>query len=178
MSVGRVASCKLLWNDRWRIIWNQTEHWKARHGWMWHTTQVVTEGGGRCVCSLSILPKLDSAVCNFGFHLVFAIDKTVHEQMQNSHCAHLVPSYSNCVGRNLHFFKTSVTAELTVSRIFRFFSLTLLLCFTCRINYPKHKSHLLFRISQKKQVVQRNVSDDKWDRILKDRDVVVCTEPY
>lgn len=51
----------------------------------------MTEGGGRCVYSLSIPLKLDSVEYSFCNHLMFAVNIIMHKQMQNSHCVHIVP---------------------------------------------------------------------------------------
>lgn len=87
------------------------------------------------------------------------------------------PNTSNVL-KEIYVFKTSITAEPTVPRAFKLFFFTLTLYSTCRINYPKHNSHLLFRIFQKKKVVQRNLADDKRNRILKNRGIVVFIGSY
>ena len=47
-------------------------------------------------------------------------------------------------------FKASFITQLTVYKILGFLSLIVTLHSTCRINYPKHRAHLLLRISQKR----------------------------
>lgn len=48
------------------------------------------------VCSLSTPPQLDLAECSFCIHLVFAVDKIVYKQMQNSHCSNCLLIVQSC----------------------------------------------------------------------------------
>lgn len=122
---------------------------------------------------LCILPQPNTTECNFCIYPAFPVDKTVHKKMQNHIVLRSPPNISIVLKQICFQNKRDSTTDYIWN-----FQVLISNChpsFHLQNKFSQYKSHLLFKISQKKQTVQMNVSGDKRGRILKDREIAVCS---